>query len=355
MEELIIDVRNSVSKLVDLSKQKYVDEKTELNRITYETQNKIYNELKKIESLGQMVRFSNALIALSNRLQKEYLQEKTKFEREKDESIRNKLYSKILIQVYMINAYNETIKLINNHLNKYYGNNKSAEAPKINNSKEIIDLLIKQKSLDPSSKEAQELEITIYNKRVERQVQIESLISSKAGKYIFEIESLELRCSLLKNIKDIDGEYKPDKYIDLFEENIKIINEYEFKKEKTNDDVLSYNQAIRNVKNLLLSLGLAESFVNEFIMDLIKFNLSGDYHEFELHNGLGYSRKNYISKINEIKEKIKSIKGNVIRKGKIKVSNRLETYDELIKQINNTYEDINKEYVESLGGISVHR
>ena len=240
MEKVIIDIRNSLVNLVNLSKQKYNDNKTELNKVTYETQNKIYNELLKISSVKEMIAFSNALIFISKKMQNSYLELVNKYQSEKDEQKKKELFSQIEIQVSIINAYNESINLIN-------------------------------------------------NLRDERQMFIEGLIAHKTGKYIFEIESLELRCARLKNVNDIEGEYKEEEFIKLFYENVQIVNEFGFIKEVNEKDVALYNQALRNVKNLLLSLGYDEVFIDEFIMNIIRFNLDGNYQMFENLNGLGFS------------------------------------------------------------------
>lgn len=353
MEKVIIDIRNSLVNLVNLSKQKYNDNKTELNKVTYETQNKIYNELLKISSVKEMIAFSNALIFISKKMQNSYLELVNKYQSEKDEQKKKELFSQIEIQVSIINAYNESINLINNHLNRHLSGVKTNS--NMNNSNEIIDMLVEYISLDPNSSEATELNAKIFNLRDERQMFIEGLIAHKTGKYIFEIESLELRCARLKNVNDIEGEYKEEEFIKLFDENVQIVNEFGFIKEVNEKDVALYNQALRNVKNLLLSLGYDEVFIDEFIMNIIRFNLDGNYQMFENLNGLGFSKKNYITALNNLKFTINDIKKKVKELGRIKVSNKLETFDDLMNRINNIYKEIDNEYKRSLGGESVLR
>ena len=105
---------------------------------------------------------------------------------------------------------------------------------------------------------------------------------------------------------------------------------------------------------MLLALDLNEEFINSFIMDIIRYNMDKDYHKFSLYNGLSLSKRNYLTKLDELNEKIDSIKSMANRKAKINVVNKLETYDELMKQIGLIYDKI-KEESKVLGGSSVYR
>ena len=284
---------------------------------------------------------------------------------------------------YKINAYVESIKLINKHLPKQKAVevsptniDKKTSDESIALSDEIIALLDKQNNLDINSKEAKDISKKVFDLIEGRKDRYIKLLGPTCIKELNELESLEIRISKSNNRKMLPLELNKSNYAAYLMNCINAVNEYCFvdyldvKDYFKNDNNISdeknkerfglkfqayyrrFNCIIHSIFNCTpIEFEVDGEMINsdDLLSYLSIYNLKGGFDVFKSKNNKlnignnNINKKDYDESVEYINKCIKALldlcKKNV--KDKIVVSDITPSRDDLIELRNKKLTQIN--------------